>query len=124
EWLADRPEFDRVLDRMREANRLPEVRDYPAWKAERREWFVSPDAVEETWSLGATHLRVVAQPLPEGGLLLLFEDQTQQFELQREHGEMQQVRTATLESLAEAVAVFGKGRLQLWNRKFRQVWDF
>ncbi|MDQ0250625.1 signal transduction histidine kinase [Sphingomonas kyeonggiensis] len=124
EWLADRPEFDRVLDRMREANRLPEVRDYPAWKAERREWFVSADAVEETWSLGATHMRVVAQPLPEGGLLLLFEDQTQQFELQREHGEMQQVRTATLEGLAEAVAVFGKGRLQLWNRKFRQVWGF
>jgi signal transduction histidine kinase len=124
EWLADRPEFDRVLDRMREANRLPEVRDYPAWRAERREWFVSPDAIEETWSVGGAHLRVVAQPLPEGGLMLLVEDQTQQFELQREHGEMQQVRTATLESLAEAVAVFGKGRLQLWNRKFRQVWDF
>jgi len=124
EWLADRPEFDRVLDRMREANRLPEVRDYPAWKAERREWFTSPDAVEETWTVAGAHLRVVAQPLPEGGLLLIFEDRTQQFELQREHGEMQQVRTATLESLAEAVAVFGKGRLQLWNRKFRQVWGF
>ncbi|HVJ02690.1 MAG TPA: PAS-domain containing protein [Sphingomonas sp.] len=124
EWLADRPEFDRVLDRMREANRLPEVRDFPAWKAERREWFTAPEAVEETWSVGGTHLRVVAQPLPEGGLLLMFEDRTQQFELQREHGEMQQVRTATLESLAEAVAVFGKGRLQIWNRKFRQVWGF
>ena len=124
EWLADRPEFDRVLDRMREANRLPEVRDFPAWKAERREWFVAPEAVEETWSVGPTHLRVVAQPMPEGGLLLLFEDRTQQFELQREHGEMQQVRTATMESLAEAVAVFAKGRLQMWNRKFRQVWGF
>lgn len=124
EWLADRPEFDRVLDRMRETSRLPEVRDYPAWKAERREWFTAPDAVEEIWSVAGTHLRVVAQPLPEGGLLLIFEDRTQQFELQREHGEMQQVRTATLESLAEAVGVFGKGRLQLWNRKFRQVWDF
>jgi signal transduction histidine kinase len=124
EWLADRPEFDRVLERMREAGRTPEARDFPAWKNERSGWFSRPDAVEETWSLGATHLRVVAQPLPEGGLLLLFEDRTQQFELQREHGEMQQVRTATLESLAEAVAVFGKGRLQLWNRKFRQVWDF
>ncbi|WP_448664862.1 ATP-binding protein [Sphingomonas sp. CJ20] len=124
EWLADRPEFDRVLDRMREANRLPEVRDFPAWKGERREWFTAPEAVEETWTVGGTHLRVVAQPLPEGGLLLIFEDRTQQFELQREHGEMQQVRTATLESLAEAVAVFGKGRLQLWNRKFRQVWGF
>ncbi|MGK6355476.1 ATP-binding protein [Sphingomonas sp. DT-207] len=124
EWVADRPEFDRVLDRMREANRLPEVRDFPAWKAERRDWFTAPDAVEETWTVAGTHLRVVAQPLPEGGLLLMFEDRTQQFELQREHGEMQQVRTATLESLAEAVAVFGKGRLQLWNRKFRQVWGF
>ncbi|OAN60028.1 sensor histidine kinase [Sphingomonas sp. TDK1] len=124
EWLADRPEFDRVLERMREARKLPDVRDFPAWKAERREWFTAPEAVEESWSIGTTHLRVVAQPLPEGGLLLIFEDQTQQFELQREHGEMQQVRTATLDSLAEAVAVFGKGRLQLWNRKFRQVWSF
>jgi signal transduction histidine kinase len=124
EWLADRPEFDRVLERMREANRLPEMRDFPAWKNERREWFIAAEAVEETWSLAGTHLRVVAQPLPEGGLLLIFEDRTQQLELQREHGEMQQVRTATLESLSEAVAVFGKGRLQLWNRKFATVWDF
>ncbi len=124
EWLADRPEFDRVLERMREARKLPDVRDFPHWKAERREWFTAPEAVEESWSIGTTHLRVVGQPLPEGGLLLIFEDQTQQFELQREHGEMQQVRTATLDSLAEAVAVFGKGRLQLWNRKFRQVWGF
>ncbi|WP_213981969.1 PAS domain-containing sensor histidine kinase [Sphingomonas sp. dw_22] len=124
EWLADRPEFDRVLERMREARKLPDVRDFPAWKAEHREWFLAAEAVEETWSVAGTHLRVVAQPLPEGGLLLLFEDRTQQFELQREHGEMQQVRTATLDSLAEAVGVFGKGRLQLWNRKFRQVWGF
>ena len=125
EWLADRPEFDRVLERMREANRLPDVRDFPAWKDERREWFMSPEPVEEIWTvLGGTHLRVVAQPLPEGGLLLIFEDQTQQFQLQREHGEMQQVRTAMIDSLAEAVAVFAKGRLQLWNRKFRAVWGF
>jgi PAS domain-containing protein len=124
EWLADRPEFDRVLERMREAQPLPDVRDFPAWKAERREWFLAADAVEETWNVAGTHLRVVAQPLPDGGLLLHVRGPTQQFELQREHGEMQQVRTATLESLAEAVAVFGKGRLQMWNRKFRQVWGF
>ncbi|NML04684.1 PAS domain-containing sensor histidine kinase [Sphingomonas sp. G-3-2-10] len=124
EWLADRPEFDRVLERMREANRLPEMRDFPAWKAERRDWFTAPDAVEETWTVGSAHLRVVGQPLPEGGLLLIFEDRTQQLELQREHGEMQAVRTATLESLSEAVAVFGKGRLQLWNRKFSGLWGF
>ncbi len=78
EWLSDRPEFDRVLERMREANRLPEVRDFPSWKAERRAWFVpGEDAAEENWHLpGGTHLRVVAQPLPDGGLLVIFEDRT------------------------------------------------
>ncbi|MDB5704628.1 MAG: histidine kinase, partial [Sphingomonas bacterium] len=83
EWLADRPEFDRVLERMREANRLPEVRDFPGWKAERRDWFLAAGgAIEEQWHLpGGVHLRVVAQPLPDGGLLLIFEDRTEQVQL-------------------------------------------
>ena len=46
EWLADRPEFDRVLERMREANRLPEVRDFPSWKEERRGWFVQTSPMQ------------------------------------------------------------------------------
>jgi PAS domain-containing protein len=41
ESLAEKPEFDRLLERMRENGRLPEVRDFPAWKAERRDWFIS-----------------------------------------------------------------------------------
>src|SRR3546814_6558368 len=67
EWLADKPEFDRVLERMREANRVPEVRDFPRWKAERRAWFnADEDTIEEHWHLpGGTHLRMLAQPLPE-----------------------------------------------------------
>ena len=83
EWLADRPEFERVLERMREADRLPEVRDFPGWKAEKREWFFQTEgAAEENWHLhGGTHLRVVAQPLPDGGLLLIFEDRTEQVQL-------------------------------------------
>jgi PAS domain-containing protein len=28
-WVADTPPFDRVLDRIRDAGRLPEVRDFP-----------------------------------------------------------------------------------------------
>ena len=39
ELLADRPEFDRVIDAMREAGNLPEVRDFPDWKAEPGDWF-------------------------------------------------------------------------------------
>ena len=124
EWLADRPEFDRVLERMREAGRLPEVRDFPGWKAERRQWFTAAaDASEENWHLPAgTHLRVVAQPLPDG-LLLIFEDRTEQVQLASARDTLLRVRAATFENLFEAVGVFAAdGRLQLWNNKFRTLW--
>nr|WP_221364255.1 PAS domain-containing sensor histidine kinase [Sphingomonas jinjuensis] len=127
EWLADRPEFDRVLERMREADRLPEVRDFPSWKAERRDWFyLTEDAVEENWHLrGGTHLRVVAQPLPDGGLLLIIEDRTEQVQLASARDTLLRVRTATFDNLFEALAVFaGDGRLQLWNNRMRAVWGF
>ena len=127
EWLADRPEFDRVLERMREAKRLPEVRDFPGWKAERRDWFLAAGGgQEEEWHLpGGAHLRVVAQPLPDGGLLLIFEDRTEQVQLASARDTLLRVRTATFENLYEALGVFAAdGRLQLWNNKFRLVWGF
>lgn len=128
EWLADRPEFDRVIERMREANRLPEVRDFPGWKAERRDWFVAPGdgAQEENWHLpGGTHLRVVAQPLPDGGLLTIFEDRTEQVQLASARDTLLRVRTATFDNLFEALGVFAAdGRLQIWNQKFRLLWGF
>ncbi|WP_242137205.1 MULTISPECIES: PAS domain-containing sensor histidine kinase [unclassified Sphingomonas] len=127
EWLADRPEFDRVLERMREASRLPEVRDFPGWKSERRDWFLAAGgAIEEEWHLpGGVHLRVVAQPLPDGGLLLIFEDRTEQVQLASARDTLLRVRTATFENLYEALGVFAAdGRLQLWNNKFRTLWGF
>lgn len=127
EWLADRPEFDRVLERMREVNRLPVVRDFPGWKSERRDWFRAAEAAtEENWTLpGGTHLRVVAQPLPEGGLLVIFEDLTEQVQLASARDTLLRVRTATFDNLFEALGVFtADGRLQLWNNRFRQLWGF
>lgn len=127
EWLADRPEFDRVLERMREANRLPEVRDFPGWKAERRDWFLAATgAIEESWALpGGVHLRVVAHPLPDGGLLLIFEDRTEEVQLASARDTLLRVRTATFDNLFEALGVFaGDGRLQMWNQRFREVWGF
>jgi len=127
EWLADRPEFDRVLERMREANRLPEVRDFPGWKAERRDWFLATSgAIDEAWNLpGGVHLRVLANPLPDGGLLLIFEDRTEQVQLASARDTLLRVRTATFDNLFEALGVFaGDGRLQIWNNKFRQLWAF
>ena len=126
EWLAEGPEFDRVLERMREHNRLPEARDFPAWKEERRAWFNNPDeVVEEEWMLpGGDHLRLVAQPLPDGGLRLFLEDRTEQVRLASARDTLLRVRAATFDNLFESISVFASdGRLYLWNRRFSQVWD-
>jgi signal transduction histidine kinase len=126
EWLAERPEFDRVLERMRENNRLPEVRDFPVWKADRRAWFTSAqEVIEEDWILAdGDHLRVVAQPLPDGGLRMFMEDRTEQVRLASARDTLLRVRTATFDNLFEAIGVFASdGRLYLWNRRFRDVWD-
>jgi signal transduction histidine kinase len=126
EWLAERPEFDRVLERMRENGRLPEVRDFPAWKAERRNWFTSPEeAIEEDWILSnGDHLRILGQPLPDGGLRLIFEDRTEQVRLASARDTLLRVRAATFDNLFEVISVFASdGRLYLWNRRFSELWD-
>lgn len=125
EHLVEGPEFERVLDRMREGGRIPEHRDFPAWRAERREWFVSTEAQEENWLLAdGTHLRVFAQPLPDGGLLLIFEDRTEAVQLSSARDTLLRVRTATFDSLFEGIGVFAAdGRLHLWNSRFRKIWE-
>ena len=127
DFLADHPEFNRLLDAMREAGQLPEVRDYPDWKKEHGRWFTGGLAAEEEdWLLpGGRHLRVVAQPLPDGGLLLIFEDRTEQLRLASARDTLLQVRTATFDNLFEAIGVFASdGRLHLWNNRFRLLWGF
>ena len=111
---------------MREGHRLPEVRDFPQWKAERRNWFNAADhMIEEEWILAnGDHLRVVGQPLPDGGLRLIFEDRTEQVRLASARDTLLRVRTATFDNLFEAISVFASdGRLYLWNRRFCSFWD-
>ncbi len=127
DFLADRPEFNRLLDAMRETGHMPEVRDFPEWKKEHDRWFTGGLAAEEEdWLLpGGRHLRVVAQPLPDGGLLLIFEDRTEQLRLASARDTLLRVRTATFDNLFEAVGVFASdGRLHLWNNRFRELWEF
>ena len=124
QWISDAPGFDRLLDKMRDNARLPEVRDFPEWRVERQAWFVADEAREEPWLLpDGTHLRVVAQPLPDGGLLLIFEDRSEQLQLAATRDTLLRTRTATFDKLFESLAVFSPdGRLQLWNRRFAADW--
>jgi len=121
---SDQPLFERFLDTAHEAGRTPEIRDFPAWRRERAEWFAQNETAEETWSLpDGSHLRIIAHPVPDGGLLLIAEDRTEQLRLSAVRDTLLRTRTATFDSLFESVAVFAPdGRLQLWNRRFASDW--
>ena len=116
--------FDRLLDAMRDAGRLPTSRDFPAFRAERRRWFQAREPEEEAWHLpDGTFLRVVPQPLPDGALLVVFEDRTEEARLAGDRASLIQVRAATFDNLFEAVTVVSSdGRVQLWNKQYRQLW--
>lgn len=116
--------FERFLADARERSRTPEVRDFPEWRRERTAWFGMREALEEAWPLpGGTHLRVVAQPMPDGGLVLITEDRTESLALSAVRDTLLRTRTATLDSLFEALAIFAPdGSVQLWNRSFAGTW--
>ncbi len=124
EAVEARTPFDRFMAEARERGRTPEVRDFPEWRRERQAWFEMRETGEEAWPLpGGTHLRVVAQPMPDGGLVLITEDRTESLALSAVRDTLLRTRTATLDSLFEALAIFAPdGSVQLWNRSFAGTW--
>lgn len=121
---AQKLEFSRFLDNARDDGRLPEMRDFPAWRDDILQWFTRDTLIQERWPLiDGTHLRIVGQPMPDGGLVLIAEDQTEALAVAAQSDMLLRTRTATLDSLFEALAVFSHdGRLQMWNRSFAQTW--
>ncbi len=122
--VGDAIPFERFLTDAREKRRTPEVRDFLSWRREHLEWFDASEAQEEAWPLpGGLHLRVVAQPMPDGGLVLIAEDRSEQLALSATRDTLLRTRTAMLDSLFEALAVFAPdGSMQLWNRSFATTW--
>ncbi|HZZ89234.1 MAG TPA: PAS-domain containing protein, partial [Caulobacteraceae bacterium] len=124
-WLAERPSHGELLDRLRQRRRLPESADYSRWKAAELAGYEALAPAEDLWRLpDARTLRVVRQPHPWGGLLLLFSDLTDELKLKAEFNALIQVQQATLDKLTDAVAVFSSdGRLKLHNEAFERFWN-
>lgn len=122
--VGEKTAFEQVLRLARECGRIPEVRDFPAWRAEKARWFTLNEPVEEHWPLpDSVHLRIVAQPMPDGGLVMIAEDRTEQLALSATRDTLLRTRTAAFDNLFEALAVFAPGgHLELWNRGFPHAW--
>ena len=97
--------------------------DYAGWKTHELDFYGAAEAApDDSWSLpdGRT-LRVVRQPHPLGGILLIFSDITDELQLRSRFNAQLQVQRATLDKLNDAVAVFGSdGRVRLHNEAFER----
>ena len=124
-FIKSIPTDGEILDRLRDARRLPEQVDYKGWKAALLENYRQLETRESVWHLpGGRMLRAVINPNPQGGVTYLFDDVTAQFHLQSSFNALTRVQSETLDSLKEGVAVFGTdGRHKFNNPAFEKIWS-
>ena len=131
DWLAEGRDFPEILEHLRAERRLPEVPDFRAYKMEQLAMFDDTEGAAQGDPFGdlmhlpdGRTLRAVAYPMPTGGLALGYDDVTDQLDLESSNNAQDAIYRASLEHLAEAIAVFGSdGRLKFWNPAFARLWD-
>ena len=124
EWLGTHPRDGEILDRLRQARRLPEKADYRDWKKGWLARYGTNAQAEDQWHLpdGRT-LHVVADSEGAAGVTYLYENVTERLKLESRYNALIEVQTETLDTLREGVAVFApNGRLRLYNRAFATMW--
>ncbi|MEM1103348.1 MAG: ATP-binding protein, partial [Pseudomonadota bacterium] len=127
--LDSKPGHGEILDVLRDRGALPQQEDYGAWKGDQlaiySEGLDLEGAPDELWNLpdGRT-LQVTRQRHPFGGVLMVFDDITDELRLKTKYNTLISVQHATLNKLAEGVAVFASdGKLKLHNEAFTRLWD-
>lgn len=123
-FLDASPTDSAILDQLRAMRKIPEQHDFRQWKSRLHEAYRATEARSDDWHLpdGRT-LRVISTPNPEGGVTYLFDDATESLDLERQFDALIRVQRATLDNLAEAVAVFASnGCARLFNPAFAKMW--
>ena len=124
-WLNTRPKLGDIMEKLRDARRLPEQADFRAFKKIWLDMFtglIEPHDDMLYLPDGAA-LRMLVVPHKLGGLMMTFEDVTSRLELESSYNTLIAVQKETLDNLEESVVVFGSdGRLKLWNPAFGRLW--
>ncbi len=123
-WLDTRPSDADLIDKLRANGKLPEVVNYPQWRAE---FIREPDNGSERddwWHLpGGRIVHVIVEQRPDGGVTHLYVDETDRLQLESKFNALGRVQSETIDSLKEGVAVFATdGRLKLFNNAFAAIW--
>ncbi|WP_420548377.1 PAS-domain containing protein [Curvivirga sp.] len=119
--------YGEVLEKLRQKRKLPEVIDFPKYKREQEALFSRLlEKKEEMLHLpdGRTlHQLIIPHPL--GGLMWMLEDVTDLLSLESNYNTQIAVQQETLNNLFDAVSVWGSdGKLNIWNRMFKEFWQF
>jgi len=123
-FLDGAPDNTVFLDQLRARGLLAEQPEWRRWKDNVLAAYRSLQPQENWWHLpdGRT-IRVIANPLPQGGVTWVFENITERIDLETRYNAAIRVQGETIDNLVEGVAVFGSdGKLRLWNPSFIRLW--
>lgn len=125
-FLETRPTLGDILEDLRKRRRMQEYGNFQMHKKERNDLFnniISP--IEEISYLpdGRT-LRIRISPYPLGGILFIFENITNQLDLERDVNTLMAVQKTTLDHLKEGIVVLGNdGKIRLINPAVFSIWN-
>lgn len=122
--IEQRIGLSEMLDDLRRLRMLPEVVDFAAFKADRAAEFQSlmQPRDEFLFLANGRTLKETAAPHPQGGIIYVYEDVSDQIALERSHHTLNRVQRQTLDALQEGIALFGEdGKLRLSNTAFNAV---
>ncbi len=124
-WLDSQPTHDEILDRLRQGRRLPEQRDFAAWKRGLAELFNTLSGpVESLLHLpGGKSLRIRIAKNAAGCLTVHFHDVSDRLKQESAYNMLSQVQKAMLDTLEDGVAIIGPdGRINVYNSAFARLW--
>lgn len=128
DFLSARPDLLSFFDHMRNAQIMPEPKNYGSWREKMSDLVAAAQdgRYSETWNLpsGLTY-RVSGKPHPDGAVAFLFEDISAEISLTRRFRADLELCHAVLDRQKSAVAVFSSLQtLTFCNEAFRKVWDW
>ncbi|MEM7723024.1 MAG: PAS-domain containing protein [Pseudomonadota bacterium] len=125
-FLSNRPSLVTFLDALRDRQRMPEPKNYRAWRDQiaRLEQGAKDGSYQELWTLpGGDTLRVIGRPHPDGAVAFMFEDISSEVSLTRKFRGDLELYHAVFDALPGATAVFGHdGALVLSNAAYDGLW--
>jgi len=112
-FLSARPNVMSFFDMLRDAQVMPEPRNYANWRSQITDMVSAARGglYQDCWSLvtGQTY-RITGRPHPNGAVAFLFEDITPEVSEARHHRTEMDLRQAALDHLNEAIAVLSPDR--------------